>query len=350
MNVFLCLLVVFIHVSSAPVTTYDKGSVQFAAVFIPWRFSSFVVQGFIFLSGLRLFLTKGGGVDYGRFYSGRLTKIVLPYVAWNVIYYLYFVLTGYFPFSLAELGLYVLRGDLVSPFYFIVTIVQFYALVPLWFAVVGKVRPAAALLVSAAISLILGQCLPALLNLAFRGFTFSYNDRVFTTYLFYWAAGCFAGANYERAREWLDKRRRPIAAAFFVTGAADISLSYVSFSGLRYLSWLENIHFFYCASAVLFFFTLFSQRYRSKGMTRALAWYIDGVTYSVFLCHCLFIFVTNSALRRLGVNSVTLSYLIRGAVVYTASFGLCILWKMVADRLKKRLETKKEAKKAALKS
>lgn len=349
MNVFLCLLVVFIHVSSTPVTTYDKSSIQFAAVFMAWRFSSFAVQGFIFLSGLRLFLTKSGGVDYGKFYLGRLTKIVLPYVVWNVIYYLFFVLAGYFSFSLPELGSYILKGSLVSHFYFIVIIVQFYALAPLWFAVVGKIRRTAAVLAaSAAVTLFLGQFLPDILTLAFPDFAFAYNDRVLTTYLFYWVAGCVVGANYEKAREWLSGKRRLISAAFFLTGAADIASGYVSFSGLRHFSWLENVHFFYCASAVVFFFTLFSERYRSKEMTSALARRIDGVTYQVYLCHCLIIFIVDGFLRRLGVYSITLSYLIRGAVVYTAAFGMCILWKAAVGKLNKRLKTAE--KEAALKS
>ena len=58
MNIVFCLLVIFIHVSSAPVTGLSKESWQYAVFFVPWRLSAFVVQGFIFLSGLKMFLKE----------------------------------------------------------------------------------------------------------------------------------------------------------------------------------------------------------------------------------------------------------------------------------------------------
>ena len=56
LNILLCLMVVFIHVSSAPVSQLNKESFQYITVMVPWRLSAFVVQGFIFLSGLKFFI------------------------------------------------------------------------------------------------------------------------------------------------------------------------------------------------------------------------------------------------------------------------------------------------------
>ena len=107
------MLVIFIHVSSTPITALNKSGLEFAAVFLPWRFSSFVVQGFIFLSALRMFLGKNSGINYRKFYSNRLIRIVVPYIAWNLIYYLYFVLKGYFPFSLSR-SAFISSGETLS--------------------------------------------------------------------------------------------------------------------------------------------------------------------------------------------------------------------------------------------
>ena len=105
-----------------------------------------------------MFLGKSGGLDYRKFYSNRLIRIVVPYIAWNLIYYLYFVLKGYFPFSLYNRPLY--TGETCYPFYFIVVIVQFYALAPLWFLIVKKSNITVVLVLSAVVTFLLHQYLP----------------------------------------------------------------------------------------------------------------------------------------------------------------------------------------------
>ena len=77
-NVFLCLLVMLIHILSKAVSALDRTSLQFAAVYIPSRLSSFVVQGFIFLSAVKYFMRyKDGGFDYVGFIKARLKTCLL---------------------------------------------------------------------------------------------------------------------------------------------------------------------------------------------------------------------------------------------------------------------------------
>lgn len=56
LNLTFCILVALIHILSEPVSSLDRSSLQYFVVMIPHRLSSFVVQGFIFLSGLKLCL------------------------------------------------------------------------------------------------------------------------------------------------------------------------------------------------------------------------------------------------------------------------------------------------------
>ncbi len=252
LNVFLCMLVIFIHVSSAPVTAYEKSSWQFCVVFLLWRYAGFAVQGFIFLGGLRFFYSKRDGISYRSFYLQRLVKIVVPYIAWSVIYYLCFIYKGYFSFSVRDLALYLLRGNIIAPFYFVITIIQFYALAPLWRFVVRRVNVATALIVSAVITIFLSQYLPSLINAVFRDSGFRYTDRVFTTYLFYWLAGCYAGMYYEQAKNFVKKMRTLIALIFVMLLLLEGILGYISNVGIIRISWLEYVHFLYCIGAILF--------------------------------------------------------------------------------------------------
>ena len=74
LNVFFCALVILIHVLSAPVTQLEKQSVQYALVFFPWRLSAFVVQGFIFLAGLKMALGFSKPVKYGKYIKSSKWK------------------------------------------------------------------------------------------------------------------------------------------------------------------------------------------------------------------------------------------------------------------------------------
>lgn len=76
-SLLMCVLVIFIHVTSWTLTAMDRTSVKYLLLLFPWRLSAFVVQGFVFLSGVRLFLSEKP-FDYGRFLRGRIRRIVFP--------------------------------------------------------------------------------------------------------------------------------------------------------------------------------------------------------------------------------------------------------------------------------
>ena len=205
-NVFLCLLVMLIHILSKAVSALDRTSLQFAAVYIPSRLSSFVVQGFIFLSAVKYFMRyKDGGFDYVGFIKARLKTIVIPYILWNIIYYFALMPLGYFIFDMGELIKYIFLGNMISHFYFVVIIVQFYVLMPFWLWIVKKIKPSALIPVSAVIMIIFGQY-------AFADFV--YNDRIFLKYIFYWICGCYVGSYYEKVIMWIKKYSKYIIAVF----------------------------------------------------------------------------------------------------------------------------------------
>ena len=120
LNILFCFLVIFIHISSEVVVEMPRDTLFFKTVFCTQRLSSFVVQGFLLLSGVKLFLNKGDRINYFKFYKGRLLRVVLPYVIWVFIYYCYFCKENYFVFSFEELGHFIINGDLSAHFYFII--------------------------------------------------------------------------------------------------------------------------------------------------------------------------------------------------------------------------------------
>lgn len=234
LNVWFCLLVVFIHTASQPVSVLDKLSWQYALVMIPQRLAFVAVPGFFLLSGVKLTLPRSRPQTIASYWRGRCRSILLPYLLAVMVYYLTFVfLLRWFPFSWPELARYTVTGSLSAPFYFLIALFQFILLFPLfrWLAQ----RWSAAVLLPFALGLtwVSSMYFNAVLQLFVPGAAFPYGDRVFTTYLFYYLAGCCIGARYADFLKLLEQNRGLIAALFFFFALADGWTSWMAFSGRR---------------------------------------------------------------------------------------------------------------------
>ena len=331
LNTLFCLMVIFIHVISAPVTELDKSSAVYFAVFAPWRLSAFVVQGFIFLSGMKLFLNFNPEkrVDYVKYYRLRFGKIVLPYIICVCIYYLYFLRNGYFTGASArELILYIIKGDLVSHYYFVIIIIQFYLLRPLWELMLRRISAAAALIVSLAVTILLPRI--------FGGF--AYNDRIFTTYLIYWTGGCFAGAYYERFTSLLKKNFAAVTTVFAVVTVCEAVFSFAGMTGRARLPFLEELHVLYCISAIIFIYDA-ALRIGSVFMRSKILRKINEASYYIYLIHCLFIYIINGFMERMGRLSTAEEFFIRAAFTYIVSSAICIIYLHIKKETKVRIGT-----------
>ena len=328
LNVVLCILVVFIHISSHAVSNFVRPSAAYTLIFVPWRLSAFVVQGFIFLSAVKYFLKSENEFNYFSFMMKRLKAVYMPYVAVVALYYIYFMHHGYFGFSIKEFVFYVLSGSLVSPFYFIVAIMQFYLLMPLWIKMVDNMSFPVAIVISFVIMLVTKHYFP----LALSGFEkiSGYTDRIFTTYLIYWTAGCYLGRNYDKVCEYIKKNILALAVFFAVAGTADLYFSYNGFVYGQYFSFTENLHMIYCISAIAFLFCL--GRWL-RNIKIPFLKQLDSVSYNVYLIHCLIIFIVNDQIAKYCISSVTKQFFIRFVVVYAVAFGICILYKNIKKRV-----------------
>ena len=89
-NAVSCLLVILIHVLSLGISMAEPTSWQLAVIYFPWRLSAFVVPAFLFSGGVKMSLAFGDrfdGREYLRYLWGRVKKIYLPYLVWNIIYF-----------------------------------------------------------------------------------------------------------------------------------------------------------------------------------------------------------------------------------------------------------------------
>lgn len=339
-NVVFCLLVIFIHVSAEPVTLYNKQSILYILVLSLWRLSSFVVQGFLFLSGVKLFLHyTPDGFSYKKFFFSRFKRVVIPYILAVGLFYAYFFVTNAMEITLPGFLRHLFVGDLTSHFYFVIIICQFYLLMPLWRAMAQHASPLIALPCSLILMMILKQYLPEILRVLFGIEDFRHNSRLFTSYVFYFVLGIFCGLSYERFRETLRKQKKAITIGWIVTAFINCLFLYWNSTGKYYAQWLDNFHILYSFFAILLSL-LAAEKLSGTGFYREklLPFFsrMDKVSYSVYLIHPLFIFLTDQVMRHTGISSVSLRYLLRFIVVYPLTCGVCLLWQIVRKKFSPR--------------
>jgi len=337
MNVLFCLIVIFIHVSSAPISLLNKQSLQFAAVFIPWRLSSFVVYGFILLSGVKLFLKKEDKINYKKYYSTRFTHIVLPYILWVVVYYIYFCQHHYFEFHIVDLIKYILIGNLSSHFYFVIAIIQFYLLVPVWRAWFRRFHPMLTIVISLLITSLFGQFLPKMILVFFPNFNFVHNDKLFTSYLVYWTIGCFIGLYYDTFKTILKENRSLVSVFFVFSTVLNISFSYLNMTGKKNIPFLETIQMMYVLSTIIFIYMVAVKLAEKTKLTELkLIQLIDSSSYLIYLSHVLVLIVVNEYLLKFEITGIAISYLFRIFFVYTITVSACVAWRLLRTKLSRR--------------
>lgn len=310
LNVIFCLLVIFIHISSEPVTKLISGTAAHTAIFSAWKLSAFVVQGFIMLSGAKLYLS-GKSRKFLPYIKARFTGIYIPYAAAVTVYYMFFLDHKYYPFSLKDLGMYILRGDLSAQFYFVVVIMQFYLLKKLWDIMLGKIPAIFAILTSLVISLLGIFCLGRVFGM--------YNDRVFTTYLIYWVLGCYIGRNYEKFKELITKSKIWIFAGFVATATAEVTAGYTRILPF-YAS--EILHMLYCLLAILSCYII-ALKLGEKAMKFRALRAIDSAAFYIYLWHILVLTATDMRMAEYSVTDIGTRFIIRTASTYLVTILLC---------------------------
>ncbi|MBQ1436270.1 MAG: acyltransferase family protein, partial [Clostridia bacterium] len=143
MNAIACLLVILIHVMSAGVDSIKEMTWQTALIYFPWRIAAFVVPLFLYTGAVKMAMQfeerRVTGKVYIRYALRRIWKIFIPYVVWVCIYYFYFLSIGYVHGGAGEFFSCLFSGSLAAPFYYVIIIMQFYLLMPLWVWIMRRV-------------------------------------------------------------------------------------------------------------------------------------------------------------------------------------------------------------------
>ncbi|WP_240741887.1 acyltransferase [Deinococcus sp. KSM4-11] len=129
------LAVVAHHTAGLGVRYVPEGSGLAVALSVVNRSLLFVVPAFVFMTALVLTRSALRHFDVGRYYRSRVRTALLPYLLWTVLYVLFRFATGQEdPSELREPGrwlVWVQYGKGYYHLYFLLVVLQFYAVLPL---------------------------------------------------------------------------------------------------------------------------------------------------------------------------------------------------------------------------
>lgn len=307
MNAFLCLFVIMIHLTFAPLSELTVKSVPHIIIFVINKSLCFCVPAFIFLSGFKLFESyKDRPLAVKPFFKRRFKKIVIPYFIAVLIYIIYFGAKGWLEDGFFKT---LFLGTVSAHFYYIVVLVQLYAMFPLVFRLFSR-HSRTLLLVSAGITLF---CVIFL--------NFGYWDRFFGTYIFYFVLGMF-WAKYDLYRT-LRKSLRKISVIYIVFCLIHMSKLYMSeFGGWGYRAF-PVINMLYVLFAIIILYTASTEHLCRNHFITALSSLVGRYSYSIYLYHCLGIYILRYDILSKFSLSVKGSFFVTTFAIYSLIAVLC---------------------------
>lgn len=328
---FLCMFVILIHLLSEGVDTFPKWSFWSVLFSSLTRLTTFAVPGFIFTSAVKLFYKYGDvkRFSYPRFVFDRFKKICIPYLLAVVIYYAVFVwILDMYRFDASQLFSFILTGDISAQFYFVILIIQFYLLMPLWLAFSRINNKVFAVLLSAAAFAV---------TLIFRMY-FPYTaaiHKIMPSYLIFWILGTYTGLNYEAFEKLIVQNRMLIYIGWLILAVSHCILSYMQFGGLIAYKASPIMVVFFCFFSIFGFYTYareltISLEKRGKGLLTS----ISSASYDIYLNHCLIIIVMGRILTEADIDNVLQRFAITALVTYSLSIIICVLQSTIYNNLR----------------
>lgn len=328
---FLCMFVILIHLLSEGVDTFPKWSFWSVLFSSLTKLTTFAVPGFVFTSAVKLFYKYGDvkRFSYARFLFDRFKKICIPYFLAVIIYYAVFVwILEMYRFDADRLIGFILSGDISAQFYFVILIIQFYLLMPVWLAF-SRVK-------SKSFAIIL-SLLAFAVTLFFRMY-YPYTaalHKIMPSYLIFWILGMYTGLHYDEFEKLIVQNRMLIYIGWLILAVSHCILSYMQFGGLIVYKAAPVMVVFFCFFSIFGFYTYareltISLEKRGKGLLTS----ISQASYDIYLNHCLIIIVTGWILTDAEVDNVLQRFAITAPITYFLAIIICVLQSTVYNNIR----------------
>lgn len=279
-------------------------------------FTRFSVPIFFFISAFGLFygLDPQKKFNYKTFITRRFKAVLIPYLIWSALYLLHyaFIYRDFSPWTWPFLPKFLFFGLASYQLYFLVIMLWFYILMPVWLFMIKhmtKSRLTLLLLLQIAFDYYSSYLLPASAFPNFFKPFIEYRLNYWVLhYLFIFLLGAYAAAHYEKFSAWL-KTCFHKAALFFVLSLSALlghyyylifCKNYSPESAINTAHQLSPLGIFYTVAASLFFFALFSYKSFPQKTANLLS-LLGKHSYFAYLFHPFAIFYLTRLLHKSGL-------------------------------------------------
>ena len=311
--------------------------------------SRFSVPIFFFISAFGLFykIDLYSPFDYEKFLSRRFKAVLLPYLVWSVIYFVYD--NNFFDYGYPEIG-YVVEvlffGLAKYQLYFMVILIWFYLLMPLWIKILRNLTPEKFFMLFFAqiffnyfssYSAELFQFTQSLPNDSILKMFLQWRlNYLVLHYVFIFLLGGIFAINSARFFAWLKVNKNFVTKVFFATLILHLGYFYylIFLKNFTPLDAVNTAHqlsptgFFYTIAASIFLFMLF-ENYRFRGLTQNFLSLTGKNSFFVYLFHPFAINFLNYGRAEFNIvmnAPVAILFFLATALI---SIGVALTWKKI---------------------
>jgi surface polysaccharide O-acyltransferase-like enzyme len=315
--------------------------------------SRFCVPIFFFVSAFGLFrrYPVEEPLEVSRFMTRRMSRVLLPYLGWSLFYMVNYTLMTHdwsiwYPSLFAQ---FLIFGKASYHMYFLVILLWFYLLMPLWRLMVRVVlqRPVPWLIALLVMQIVFNYYSSYQLRPNFGN---AYVDMGIANRMSWWVAhyiflfvlgGVFA-QRFEDVLAWLHKYRKAVTFLFWSTMSGLLAHYYLIVlvrgqspeQAINTAHQLSPVGVLYTVAACLYLVERFD-RPLSPAVDRSLQT-LSNHSYFVFLIHPFYMFHLHSLLAAMGVP---ISPLV-SVGFYLAAFGLSLATSVIWERLHRSFSPK----------
>lgn len=239
MRFIACFAVMIVHITATGITEYIHGSFPYTLMLLINRSIKFTTPVFILLSGVTSFYSygyKNREFKYMEFLKKRLSKVVVAYLVWCIIYYAAYIYLGYYTIDIKFFVKRVLLGTMSYHLYFVIIIIQMYIVGPVFYFMLKNTDKKVKMLIFAGI----------ITYLCAEFIRFNLSDRLFLKYMVFYMLGIYITMEYNNFLIWIKKNK-----VFIILGYIIMSIIYTVVS--YYDSVIYTFIWFLFSSISLFF-------------------------------------------------------------------------------------------------
>lgn len=321
------IAIVAIHVTSVIVDRNFANTFNFSFLFIYRQLLNFAIPLFLFVSGYFMAIKDVSNVKkYKSFILKQTKKILIPYTIFTSI----FILIDYYSgesITLKSVALNFLTGNVISPYFFIILIFQYYLLLPL----LQKINNLKGLIISIVINILYFVALYIYrINLT-QDIPNLYYALIFPAWLFFYQYGLYSGkyALPKKSAIWLWLLPLSVVLIFIESKFWLKEKNLVSFaiSQLRVSSFIYS----FILINILVSYRFFNIKFLSK---------IGLVSFGIFLTHMfilLYLFIPLTINTGIYYNQPLYQISILLAIILINYFAIYLVQKILPKKINQLL-------------